>query len=171
MRGNIILAVSNLYGLFGVAYYYKAGMYYYCSLLLASVLCAVVRHLIEQEDTPTGRLHHGMPGVGWKVSQEFQQGWAEVTVAIDLLLALSSMFILTTSLLLALVYLAIGLLLLALPEVLQKCCPLHPQAGQLFYIVSHSLGHLFVYHTWNMIARCMLCIVTQQRGGLPPLPC
>lgn len=149
------MAVTNLYGWVGAYCYCQAGMHVHEGLLLASALCAFVRHLIE-----TG--HHGMPGVGRKVSPAAQERWAMLTAAIDLGVALATLFVFRVDELYLLWFLAAGLACLALPELVSRCNALAPKADQAFYVAVHSAGHLLIYHVWNAVAARTWQLVSQR---------
>jgi hypothetical protein len=156
MWGNIILAATNLYGLYGAFCYFEAGMYWYGALLLTSVICAVIRHLIEVG-------HHHMQGVGPKVSPGVQKAWALLTTAVDITVALATLWVFPVRLLYLKWYLLIGLACLALPELPWGFAP---REDTLVYVGFHAAGHLYIYHVWVTVAACV-----RNMMATPPRPC
>lgn len=148
MWGNIILALSNLYGLGGVFSYLQQGMLFFAFSVSGSVFSAMIYHLAETE-------RFGMPGVGWRVIPGDQRYLWFLTLTFDLLTAALTIMVTNVANYFFFYQFIAGAILAAIPDLLARFPSLIGQYGKemrILYVICHTVFHLNNFYIVNKTA-------------------
>lgn len=144
MWGNIILSISNLYGLLGVYYFFEKGYVVPGLLHMFWVIFASVYHLTE-----TGK--HDMPGVFTPPTSPYVQGQLNFTTFVFAFASsITWFFLLIVKDLYIIKMLTLSAVCFAIPELVTH---ITGKPHKLVYVIFHSLSHMLTFCVPNTMGR------------------